>query len=255
MLLSHCPNCQHDNQPGERFCASCGVPLDLKPCPVCGKVDEIKATICTGCGAHFPPIVAGRYSDDIGVGPNTVPGKTIPPLVSPPSSTIGPLPLIVVALAAAGIPMLWLYRNEMPVPKAWRPQPAIEAPAFPPPPIAAPATMTEVPPTTPAPAPKETASPKPMPQPLSITPPAAEKTPPASAAEPPAAIAPSEPASPAPKANAPEPVAQPVAPPVAKPTIRSNFPARKPPPAAAPPNGECTAALAAVGLCEPKPTR
>lgn len=268
MLLSHCPNCQHDNKPGERFCASCGVPLDLKPCPVCGKVDDVKATICTGCGAHFPPIVAGRYPDDTGVAPDTVPGRTIPPLVPPPPSPMRPLPLIIVAVAAAGIPMLWLYRNAMPVPKAWQPAQTsgVEAPAFPPMPIGpvpAPTKKTEAPPAA-QPAVAEPAQPSPapalIPLPPTVATPVAEAQRPAAAivANPPAASAPSQKPADPPKAGAavPRPSAPATARPVAKPAVRPAVTPAKPPPAAvSAPGSECTEALAAVGLCDPKTSK
>jgi len=219
MLLSHCPNCQHDNPPGERFCAACGVPLDLKPCPVCGKVDNVKATVCAGCGAHFPAL-SGSHAGGPGV--STAPAmKPIPPVVAPPPTTIRALPLIIVALAAGGIPLLWLYRNTMPVPKAWqKPTPAIEATA------PAPQAPPVVPPPAPALIPLP---PKAAPQPAIVIEPAPEAT-----------------------AKQPE-AAKPVAPvkPASKPAVKAPpAPAATRP--AAPGASECTEALAAVGLCDPK---
>jgi hypothetical protein len=225
MLLSHCPNCQHDNPPGERFCAACGVPLDLKPCPVCGKVDNIKATVCAGCGAHFPPLTTGSIvPEQSSPATESSPRKPIPTAVTPPSSKISAFPLIVIALAAGGIPLLWLFRNTMPVPKAWQgPAPSIEVPA------------TTLPParTDPPPAPALI----PLPPPKLIQPPIVQEAPA------PAAVAPTKP-----------PVAaRPVAPvkPAAKPVVKAppTPDAAKPATPAAP---ECTEALAAVGLCDPK---
>jgi hypothetical protein len=215
MLLSHCPNCQHDNKPGERFCAACGVPLDLKPCPVCGKVDNVKAMVCTGCGAHFPPLNATPSV----LGPATIPHETekpIPPVVSPPPNTIRAFPLIIIALAAGGIPLLWLFRNTMPVPKAWQATPpAIEVPT-------APQTRLD-----PAPVPAPTPTPALIPLPAR----------PVAAEPPPAPVVAAEPAPAKPK-------------PVAKPKPRPA--AASPQPAKSVGASECTEALAAVGLCERK---
>lgn len=229
MLLSHCPNCQHDNPPGERFCAACGVPLDLKPCPVCGKVDNIKATVCAGCGAHFPQLTGGSsVPEQSSPAAASHPRKPIPPVVSPPSSSIRAFPLIVIALAAGGIPILWLFRNIMPVPKAWQaPAPSIEVPA------------TTLPPAHSGPAPAPTPALIPLPPPKAIQPPMVQEAPPPA----PAAVVPTKP-----------PVAaRPVAPvrAVAKPVVTAppTPDAAKP---AAPAAPECTEALAAVGLCDPK---
>lgn len=236
MLLSHCPNCQHDNPPGERFCAACGVPLDLKPCPVCGKVDNVKATVCTGCGAHFPALTSllgGETSADA-----PAPASPIPPLVSPPLTTMRALPLIVVALAAGGIPLLWLYRNTMPVPKAWQAQPpGIEATAPQAPQIAPPTTTVSGQislPANAAPQPSLVATPTQEPAvAVPAAPPVAEKP-----------VAPVKPASkPAIKAPMVPAAAKPAAP---------GAPAAPTTAATAPAAAECTEALAAVGLCTPK---
>lgn len=131
MLISHCPNCQHDNKPGDRYCGSCGEMLDLRTCPTCGKVDGVKATVCTACGTRLPPEpvepIAAADED---------PETAAPAQASPPTSVIRPLPLIVIAVAAGGIPLLWLYRQNIPVPKVWQPQMQSAsqiAPATPPP--------------------------------------------------------------------------------------------------------------------------
>lgn len=116
MLIAHCPNCQHDNKTGERYCVSCGVSLDLKPCPKCGKLESVRATVCTGCSAQFASALSGGSGDDFFT-------ATTPP------GGIRAVPLIVIALAAGGIPLMWLYRHEMPVPKAWQVAPPALAPA------------------------------------------------------------------------------------------------------------------------------
>jgi hypothetical protein len=116
MLIAHCPNCQHDNKSGERYCVSCGVSLDLKPCPKCGKLESVRATICTGCNTGFASAFSGGSGDDA-------------PAATAPAGGMRAVPLIVIALAAGGIPMMWLYRHEMPVPKAWQVAPPALAPA------------------------------------------------------------------------------------------------------------------------------
>lgn len=116
MLISHCPNCQHDNQPGDRYCASCGMALNLRACPNCGKFDGVKAIVCTGCGARLPPVTtdaaAAAFDDPESNGATT---STVAP-----NNGMRALPLIVVALAAGGLPLLWMYRESIPVPKVWQ---------------------------------------------------------------------------------------------------------------------------------------
>ena len=215
MLLIHCPNCQHDNTPGERFCAKCGVPLDLKPCPQCGKVDQLTARACSGCGAEFPPLVVAHV--DEGIATAAPPPSEPEPLPATPESrpTQGALPLIIVAIVAGGIPLLWMNRAHIPLPKAWQ----VQGPN---------ATGSAVSPV----APPEAASP----------PPAAKADPVAGAAEPIAAPLP-EPAraptaAPATKASARQAAARPA-------PAHSDGPAAARTEAARP----CTEALTALGLC------
>lgn len=228
MILSHCPNCQYDNAPGERFCASCGVPLDLKPCARCGKVDSVTATVCSGCGAAFPPI--GTSGGDVATGVRIAGSEWgqgekpagIPSPVAPPAHAIGPLPLIVVAVVAGGIPLLWMYRNSMPQPKAWQPQGqvvtsgvAVSPPLLPVAPAAAPAVPAAAP-----------------------------------AAEKPVPAAPAATEEPVPAAQT---MAEPAPEPKPKPAAASK-PAAKPRPAAKEPQSSaraCPEALSAVGLCDP----
>lgn len=221
MLLSLCPNCEHENAPGEQFCAKCGVPLNLKPCPHCGKVDQITATVCAGCGMSFPPLRPAPV-------PDTKTAKTAPPARAvtpapvagnPPPATNRALPLILVALAAGGLPLLWMNRAHMPLPKAWQiagPNAAGSAVPVPPPAaieVVAPTPLASSPPVTlpVAPAPAADAAPT-----------AARKLAAAPAVT--RAVAP----RPAPRRDA------------AKPTE------------GAAPGRPCTEALAALGLCDPK---
>src|SRR5712691_4218914 len=45
-----CPQCQHENRAGAKFCSACGAKLDLS-CPSCGTVTESGAAFCDNCGA------------------------------------------------------------------------------------------------------------------------------------------------------------------------------------------------------------
>jgi hypothetical protein len=119
MLLIHCPNCEHDNTPGERFCAKCGVPLNLKPCPECGKVDQLTATVCSGCGAAFPPI-ALAHPDPDATPPAPAERQPAADSTSARPHTQGAWPLILMAIVAGGIPLLWMNRAYIPLPKAWQ---------------------------------------------------------------------------------------------------------------------------------------
>lgn len=136
MLAIQCPSCQHHNSPGDRFCAVCGVPLHLKPCPDCSTVDLVTAKICINCGAVFPPISLAQGSEAIH---EELSQKSISKEEGSPNrnwqtdaqsnaltsiSTEVPssraLPLILVAVVAGGIPLMWMNRDLMPLPKAWK---------------------------------------------------------------------------------------------------------------------------------------
>lgn len=165
------PYCQHENQPGARFCAACGAPLHLKPCPKCGKVDDVTAKTCAACDTVFPPIKLAAFSD-VSPQPAEI-AKSSPPASATtreeihnqsPSQFNRALPLIVIALFAGGVPFLWMNKSLLPSPpKSVAPpalppqaQPAI-MPLPPQPPIGnlaapPPPSPTAVQPSTPAPA-------------------------------------------------------------------------------------------------------
>jgi len=238
MILLHCPNCEYENKPGERFCASCGVPLDLKPCPSCGKVDSVKATVCTGCGAAFPPIDPAHVAENTSATADRSHANG-PPLVLPPTTVIRAWPLIVVALTAAGLPLLWVYRDIMPLPKAWQSQvlSAESSNVAPPLPPAQPPAKNEPARKTGAPvaASQEQSVAEHEPVPKNPVPVQAVKT-----AQTMQSVQASRPKPPVQRAPAQPRVA-------AKPQ-----PATKEGAATA---GTCTEALAAVGLCDPGTTK
>jgi hypothetical protein len=254
ILLIQCPSCQHANTPGERFCAVCGVPLHLKPCPKCGKVDDAAAKTCSACGTPFQTLGPDQYVLAADDRPAASGGTARQPDMSTTQpASLAPAnrawPLIIVALAAGGIPFLWMYRANMPLPKAWQAQgqnaagsavvPApVQVPAAVVPPTAsAVVSATAMPATVLAPAPsnesKDQAPGGDVAQVVSNeTSQANDKLGPTAQAK----TAPHR--SPTVK---PKPVAKPIAKPV--PAGRE---------AASPPR-PCTEALAALDLCGPKP--
>jgi class 3 adenylate cyclase/tetratricopeptide (TPR) repeat protein len=48
----HCPQCQHENREGRRFCARCGAAL-AAACPSCGFTNEPGDEFCGGCGSRL----------------------------------------------------------------------------------------------------------------------------------------------------------------------------------------------------------
>lgn len=114
MFANKCSFCQYDNIPGSRFCADCGSPLHLKVCQACGKVSDVTATDCEFCKAPFPDI-------DVAAAGSGKPATVTPASVAPPvtAAVNNPLPLIIIALVAGGLPFLWIYREHLPAPKTW----------------------------------------------------------------------------------------------------------------------------------------
>ena len=47
-----CPGCSAPNEPGDKYCASCGVVLTGAPCASCGSVLEVSDRFCSECGAQ-----------------------------------------------------------------------------------------------------------------------------------------------------------------------------------------------------------
>jgi hypothetical protein len=205
------------------------VPLHLKLCPNCSKVDQVTAKVCAACGAVFPPIALAPEAAavDAAVRPR--------PPAAPPAATNRAWPLILVALAAGGIPLLWMYRANMPLPKAWQlrqPTPAVSAVA--PTPLAAPVPAAPV---------AEPAAAAPVVAPV----PAA-----ASADQPATGRDADNAAKPEPAAKKPSPAhasRQRAVALRARPAAAKAAPAAK---EAAPVPRECTEAVAALGLCDPQ---
>jgi hypothetical protein len=48
-----CLFCSHFNPAGTRFCNDCGSPLNLRPCPQCGAIDNRTEKKCYKCSAEF----------------------------------------------------------------------------------------------------------------------------------------------------------------------------------------------------------
>jgi class 3 adenylate cyclase/tetratricopeptide (TPR) repeat protein len=49
-----CPQCEHENPPGARFCNACGAAL-AAPCPACGQTNAPGSRFCSACGQALSP--------------------------------------------------------------------------------------------------------------------------------------------------------------------------------------------------------
>jgi hypothetical protein len=236
MFATKCSFCQHDNTPGARFCADCGSPLHLQVCASCGKVSDVTAKACEFCQAVFPV----QELSPAETTPPDLLGRTRPTAVDTSRpQRMNALPLVIVAIVAGGLPLLWFSRDRIPMPKAWQ---------------------TKAPDTIPAP-------PLGAAKPVGVAPAASVSKPPAVATAPVAPVVPVVPLTPvAPVVTAPPTVAAAPQPSVIQsaasvPTIVAPVTAEpKSVPAAvqpkptksAPPAEKCTEAVAALGLCSPK---
>jgi Double zinc ribbon len=54
MSVTQCRFCNHVNPAGSKYCSECGGALHLLPCPHCGAVSQVTATVCYQCHAQLP---------------------------------------------------------------------------------------------------------------------------------------------------------------------------------------------------------
>jgi 2-oxoglutarate dehydrogenase E2 component (dihydrolipoamide succinyltransferase) len=62
MFFHICPECDHRNPQGSRFCNSCGAPLQRRFCRSCGAANDVQSPACRACGASLPVITTADES-------------------------------------------------------------------------------------------------------------------------------------------------------------------------------------------------
>ncbi len=137
MFAIQCSFCQHENVSGARFCAECGSPLHLRVCPNpdCGKVSDVNASRCEHCGTVLPKIaLAEPGKPGEAIFPASVPKADLPAT----KPAIAAWPLIIVAITAGGLPLIWFNRGYLPAPKTWQTETAKPATELLTPPIVVP---------------------------------------------------------------------------------------------------------------------
>lgn len=123
MLPTQCSFCQHENTPGARFCADCGSPMHLKVCPnpECGKVSDVGAAVCETCGQTFPALtLASPETKDVAAPAGTQEPGSDSLATEKPAQRTAAWPLIMMAIVAGGIPLLWANRAQLPTPRTWQ---------------------------------------------------------------------------------------------------------------------------------------
>jgi hypothetical protein len=118
-----CQFCQRENKSGTRFCTECGCSIHLKICPNpdCGKISNVEATVCESCGQPFPKVPLVPFDTqsttraDEALKHDESSGGTSRD--RPRSSA---WPLIMMAIVAGGLPLLWANRSQLPTPSTWK---------------------------------------------------------------------------------------------------------------------------------------
>ena len=219
--------------------------LKICPNPQCGKISEVSVPVCEHCGQAFPKVEAAPETATVVPAASAAQGN-------PPGNVAGPtdkgkprtaaLPLIMVAVVAGGLPLLWANRASLPTPKTWQGS-------------AQDATKVE----GAAPAPIGKMKPPVVPELTSAPTSAATQAPPqapADSAAPPSAAPSSgvdqnkQTPSAAAEATKKDPEAPPQAGDSGKKTAKKV--AKTPSPKKKEPPRPCTEATAALGLCDPK---
>ena len=244
--MTLCQYCEHMNRADARFCVGCGAQLHLVPCPTCGAVNDKTAKSCYQCHGELRAstdiLVQRLPAEDV---TNAVSAGLTPPDATPPPRQRQPLFVVLIIFAAFTSAAFFAYRQridpdrKLPVDnvnraiapaKANEPGASIGAINKP-----APATTISIPsvPTSPVPISDNT---KPDATRKAAAPPATATI------EPPAVVARqrgNRRAVPSSTANPPETAAEP----------KSGIEKK------APPINACTEAIAALGLCNPTPTK
>lgn len=219
--------------------------LKICPNPQCGKISEVSVAVCEHCGQAFPKVEAAPETATVVPAASAAKGN-------PPGNVAGPtdkgkprtaaLPLIMVAIVAGGLPLLWANRASLPTPKTWQgsAQDATKVEGAAPAPIGK-MKPPVVPELTSAPTSAATQDPPRVPADSAATPSAA----PSSGVDD---------NKPTPSAAAEATKEVPEAPPQAGDASRKTAKkvAKTPSPKKKEPPRPCTEATAALGLCDPK---
>lgn len=97
--------------------------LKICPNPQCAKISDAGVTVCEFCGQAFPKIALAPETTTAAPVGSPVPGK-VPGDVTGSAARDKPRtaawPLIMVAVVAGGLPLLWANRASLPTPKPWQ---------------------------------------------------------------------------------------------------------------------------------------
>ena len=104
MSLNSCPFCEQVNPADAKFCNACGGALHLLPCPRCGAVSDVTATTCYQCNG---PLGARGTDDPVAAPPAP---EVLKPIPRRPQWKAG-----VAVLAAIAVLGYYGYRQSSPV--------------------------------------------------------------------------------------------------------------------------------------------
>lgn len=223
--------------------------LKICPNPQCGKISDVGVAVCEHCGQAFPKVAAAPETAAMAPAASPAQGNA-PGNMAGPADRDKPRtaawPLVMVAIVAGGLPLLWANRASLPTPKPWQTGTPDAKKAE----GAASAPIANI---------KPPVVPELVPAPTSAATPAPPQAP-AGSALPSSAVPAATPASavdqdkPTPSASAGNTKKDPQVPPqtgdaskeTAKKAAKTPSPKKKEPPRS------CTEATAALGLCDPK---
>lgn len=96
--------------------------LKICPNPQCGKISDVGVAVCEHCGQAFPKLAAAPETATVAPAASptqgSVPGDVAGATRDKPRTAVWPL--IMMAIVAGGLPLLWANRASLPTPKPWQ---------------------------------------------------------------------------------------------------------------------------------------